>query len=132
MANDPATPGIIYGESRYPFMSLRIQFPNEAREKFIARMREYAEAGRWAILIRQKEFRPEDLAFELWRHDVHLSASSSSVPKAGLTEMSFALYHTRFFKLDEDKLPADFYAHHIVMLKSFLAGIEGFEITEEK
>jgi hypothetical protein len=79
----PSPPGI------FPVRALDVRMDRSARDQFVSRMWAFGEAFGFKILVKNYRSKPDDMFFEMWRHDVDLLAANDS--DTGATDLKFGI-----------------------------------------
>lgn len=116
----PSPPGIA------PLRALDVRMDKSAYDQFVAQMRSFGEAFGFKMLIKPSSPRPYDMFFQMWRHDVDLSASNGS--DTGATDLKFGI---RFYpKRDQPAPPPENVAPLLEGLRHFLGSVPSAVVTD--
>ena len=72
-----------------PVRSFHVRMERSAYEQLIAQMQKFGETFGFRMLIKPSSPRPYDMFFQMWRHDIELSASNRS--DTGATDLTFGV-----------------------------------------
>ena len=116
----PSPPGI------FPVRALDVRMDKSAYEQFIAQMRNFGEAFGFEMLIKPSSPRPYDMFFQMWRHDIEVSASNDS--DTGATNLKFGI---GFYPKRGQPVPLpENVAPLVEGLRHFLGSVPNAVITE--
>jgi hypothetical protein len=97
-----------------------------AYEPFIAQMRSFGEAFGFKMLIKPSSPRPYDMFFQMWRHDVEVSASNDS--DTGATDLKFGIGF--YPKRGQPVPPPENVAPLVEGLRHFLGSVPSAVVTD--
>src|SRR5437763_1844475 len=116
----PSPPGI------FPVRALDVRMERSAHEQFVAQMRSFGDAFGFKMLIKPSSPRPYDTFFQMWRHDVDLTASNRT--DAGAADLKFGIHF--YPKRDQPAPPPENVAPLVEGLRHFLGSVPNAVVTE--
>jgi len=109
-----------------PLHFLDVRIERSARDPFVAQMRTFGEAFGFKILIKDTRSKPDDLFFQMWRHDVDLLAANDS--DTGAPDLKFGIGF--YPKRGQPAPPPENVAPLVEGLRHFLDVVPSAVITE--